>query len=1120
MYTKYESNNATRDVCTPRRQTCNTPYKELGGGEHMTEGTSTIDNVSRIADAQNDPLGSRPTGTERADIDALIKRVAQQDEEIERQLAWLKIALRQTDDIFWDYDLSSSVLRTFSYEEPFGLKEREYANFPEYGIETGLVHADSIGSIREFFQKIRNGVPEGSGRFLLNDHLSGTFVWSTLYFRTLSDENGTPLRAIGVRNNSSTRFSQIGATAERDVVPETLFPHLFAFLKADPETGGIELLAYQGIEQNGMRSARTYDECLKKGVEHLFSAEDEAALRSQFSLDRLLARYREGVRWSGGRYRFVDSDGTIHSVLVGTNVRKSLRTGKLEILSYLCELGQIVQWETKTATALAHNPITRLYTPDSARNILRVISAESSLSARCSVTMFKLVGMERLVELDRTRAQRLKRDIGLAIIVFLGTDCVVYDQDTDTLVVVIPDVGTDANAQKRAGDALAATRTSLEDALSEADVNIVAGTSCGPTQLLDLDMALSQAEMLCALHRDPSRDAVTFAPEASEEPADESTGGVVWAESESAKAKAHFDKLSARAFTRCLSAMLEADSPGASINRALESLGSFYRADRVYVLSVAAKDQMLAVLFEWMIGNRTSVQRSFTGQSVDRFPLIKRYLETNAPVLVSRPAAMPRSARSYDREPWRFAIVPIDRTNERSMMLCVENPHANLSRWGVASRTAPHILHAWTQLSAHPRHASFGAGSLGQLPDDLAFEHACQSCTSDNCSSIGVLAIDIPCAQDIVSNRGLSHAFDTVSLIARSATETFGADSLFHTGDTEFIVLCRDTTYESFIQRCARVRAQLLQACSGEFRLGSTWSSDVSSLAHLVDEARMIMVRDDGCNPFNDDEASEPASGPALLTSLGTASSVEAHFDVYLQPKIDMRTGALVGAEALARSIDDHGNATAPIGAIEQMERDGKIRDLDYFVFDRTLSLMNDWRIKGLGLVPMSSNFSRSTLLGSSALASVLAIMSRYPDVPPNMMEMEVTETACDLSKTTFAHLVDTFRETGLRVALDDFGSHYSSAAILANVNFDVIKLDRNLINDVPHNDSSRLLVKSIVEICNNRHMTCIAEGIETEAQASALVEEGCYYCQGFYYDKPMPADDFERKYLLNGASN
>ena len=79
-------------------------------------------------------------------------------------------------------------------------------------------------------------------------------------------------------------------------------------------------------------------------------------------------------------------------------------------------------------------------------------------------------------------------------------------------------------------------------------------------------------------------------------------------------------------------------------------LGSFYRADRVYVLSVAAKDQMLAVLFEWMIGNRTSVQRSFTGQSVDRFPLIKRYLETNAPVLVSRPAAMPRSARSYDRE--------------------------------------------------------------------------------------------------------------------------------------------------------------------------------------------------------------------------------------------------------------------------------------------------------------------------------------------------------------------------------------------------------------------------------------------------------------------------------------
>ena len=91
---------------------------------------------------------------------------------------------------------------------------------------------------------------------------------------------------------------------------------------------------------------------------------------------------------------------------------------------------------------------------------------------------------------------------------------------------------------------------------------------------------------------------------------------------------------------------------------------------------------------------------------------------------------------------------------------------------------------------------------------------------------------------------------------------------------------------------------------------------------------------------------------------------------------------------------------------------------------------------------------------------------------------------------------------------------------MVANPQFDAVKLDRALINDVVTNDTVRTLVRSVVDVCNHRNMDCIAEGIETLDQANSLIDEGCFVCQGYYYDRPLPADAFERKYLLGSMVN
>lgn len=121
--------------------------------------------------------------------------------------------------------------------------------------------------------------------------------------------------------------------------------------------------------------------------------------------------------------------------------------------------------------------------------------------------------------------------------------------------------------------------------------------------------------------------------------------------------------------------------------------------------------------------------------------------------------------------------------------------------------------------------------------------------------------------------------------------------------------------------------------------------------------------------------------------------------------------------------IQDEKGGLLPHGrVIEWMEQNGTIQELDYFVFNEALKAMSRWKRQGRRMIPLSSNFSRNTLLNPSALASVLAISSRYPEVPQDMIEMEITETAGDVENYTFSEMIEKFGSYGFRFSLDDFG--------------------------------------------------------------------------------------------------
>ena len=147
-----------------------------------------------------------------------------------------------------------------------------------------------------------------------------------------------------------------------------------------------------------------------------------------------------------------------------------------------------------------------------------------------------------------------------------------------------------------------------------------------------------------------------------------------------------------------------------------------------------------------------------------------------------------------------------------------------------------------------------------------------------------------------------------------------------------------------------------------------------------------------------------------------------------------------------------------------------------------------------------------------------MAIQSRFPQLPAEALELEITESAGTIEASDLREIADKFRSNGLRLSLDDFGSQYANLPLFTNVQFDTVKLDRSLITELATNPINQMLVRDIIQICRARDMTCVAEGVENQEQIAALLETGCNYAQGYYYDQPLPAHEFEQKYLQGNA--
>lgn len=239
----------------------------------------------------------------------------------------------------------------------------------------------------------------------------------------------------------------------------------------------------------------------------------------------------------------------------------------------------------------------------------------------------------------------------------------------------------------------------------------------------------------------------------------------------------------------------------------------------------------------------------------------------------------------------------------------------------------------------------------------------------------------------------------------------------------------------------------------------------------------------------------------------------QGQFQIHLQPKVRVNTEEVAGAEALVRWEHPELGLLSPADFLPVFERNGFIYSLDLYVWHKVCSAMQRWRQMGGADIPVAVNVSRMDIYHGD-LPSLFTELVKDYGLEPKNLHLEITESAYISDSRQLLLVVEQLRKTGFVVEMDDFGSGYSSLNMLSELPVDVLKLDLKFLRTGTDAGRRHRIMQAVIDLAHTLHLLVIAEGVETKEESLLLEEMGCQYAQGYYYGRPVPENEFEKRFL------
>ncbi|HON58550.1 MAG TPA: EAL domain-containing protein [Smithella sp.] len=415
--------------------------------------------------------------------------------------------------------------------------------------------------------------------------------------------------------------------------------------------------------------------------------------------------------------------------------------------------------------------------------------------------------------------------------------------------------------------------------------------------------------------------------------------------------------------------------------------------------------------------------------------------------------------------------------------------------------------------------------SLTGLPNRTMFSqllsHSIQSAHRHK-KQLAVLFIDLDRFKTI--NDSLGHeAGDELlkEMAARFKNTLRTADIVSRMGGDEFVIMMEDVHDLSQVESLAHkilatvIRPIVLmgEECRVTASVGiSLYPKDGQDDQTLIKNADIAMyfAKEEGKNNYQfyskniQTIASERLS---IETNLRRALERNELFLNY-QAKLDFKTGLITGVEALLRWINPRLGQITPTQFIPIAEETGLIVPIGRWVLKTACRQNAQWQKQGLPPVCVSINLSLKQLMDDHLIEDIRTALNES-GLPPYLCELEITESMIMNNPSRFIEVLKKIKEIGVRLAIDDFGTGYSSLAQLKYFPIDTLKVDRSFIRNIPQDNENKAITEAIITMGKTLHLTVVAEGVETQEQATFLQEQICDQMQGFYFSRPVAPDKF-----------
>ena len=388
--------------------------------------------------------------------------------------------------------------------------------------------------------------------------------------------------------------------------------------------------------------------------------------------------------------------------------------------------------------------------------------------------------------------------------------------------------------------------------------------------------------------------------------------------------------------------------------------------------------------------------------------------------------------------------------------------------------------------------------------------------------SLAVLFVDLDHFKNI--NDTLGHRIGDellVEVALRMKSAGREEDTVSRQGGDEFIVVLPCTDSDG----AAHVARKLIDAIAVAFKVEQyelvvtpsigiamypSDGEDFDVLAKCADTA-MYRAKEEGRNTFRffTPEMQEHSARKLRLESELRHALARGELQLHYQPQLSLQDARIVGVEALLRWQHPDLGAVAPAEFIGVAEDSGLILSIGDWVLRTAVRQLKAWQDAGMAPLVMAVNLSAVQFRHAHLAQQVAGILAEE-EVPPECLELELTESMAMDDPLAAIAVLDDLHARGIRVSIDDFGTGYSSLSYLKRFQLYKLKIDQSFVHDITLDPESRAIVRAIISLADSLGLRTIAEGMETEAELDFLREQGCHEVQGFYYSKPLPPDEFE----------